>query len=82
MAASRPPPETITQHDRTLHRWREQQRRAGRCSPEADGSFATEAREYWARIGHGFDVINYDRSRIRSAQKGTPDKAFWGIARR
>jgi hypothetical protein len=32
-------------------------------------------RQYWARIGHGFDVINYGRARI-SCPKVTSDKAI------
>jgi hypothetical protein len=66
--------EIITQHDRTFHPWTDQQRRMGPCSPEADGSIATEACDYWTRIGHGFEVINYSRVRT-SGPKVTPDKA-------
>ena len=41
--------------------------------------FETEAHEYWARIGHGFDVINYSRSRI-SGPKVRAHKALRYIA--
>ena len=40
----------------------------------ARANFETEARDYWARIGHGAGVINFDSTRF-AAHEIPPDKA-------
>jgi hypothetical protein len=43
--------------------------------------FETEARDYWARIGHGAGVINFDSTRF-AGHEIPPDKARREVARR
>jgi hypothetical protein len=46
------------------------------CSAgEKKADLATELREHWARIGHGFGVINYPWAGL-AAPKVTSDKAL------
>jgi Putative FMN-binding domain len=43
--------------------------------------FESEARAYWARIGHGAGLINFDSTRF-AAHEILPDKARREVARR
>jgi hypothetical protein len=40
----------------------------------------TEARDYWARLGHGAGVINFDTTRF-AAREISPAKALQGVPR-